>query len=74
MGSKIPEVVGHIDYGAAIPECADGETTEAMVFMVVGLTGNWKHPIGYLLQDKWSASVQTQLIKDCIGLLHFEGF
>ena len=37
--------------------------------MVVGLTGNWKHPVGYVLQDKCSANVQAQLINDCIGLL-----
>ena len=37
--------------------------------MIVGLTGNWKHPVGYVLQDKCSANVQAQLINDCIGLL-----
>ena len=40
--------------------------------MIVGLTGPWKHPVGYFLLNKISASVQAQLIKDCIGLLHHE--
>ena len=65
--------VGLVDYGTAIPEANATEATEALVFMIVGLTGNWKHPIGYVLQDKCSANVQAQLIRDCIGLLHEKG-
>ena len=70
---KSRQYVGNIDYGTAIPEAADDPATEALVFMVVGLTGHWKHPIAYVFQDKCSATVQAQLIKDCIGLLHTEG-
>ena len=66
--------VGHIDYGTVLPEYTDGEATKALVPKVVGITGEWKQPIAYVLQDKCSASVQAQLIKDCIRLLHFEGF
>ena len=61
--------VGLVDYGTAVPEVDATEATEALVFMIVGLTGNWKHPVGYVLQDKCSANVQAQLINDCIGLL-----
>ena len=43
------------------------------MFTVVRMTGHWKHPITYILQDKCSAYVEAQLIKDCIGLLHTEG-
>ena len=32
--------VGLVDEGTAIPEA---EETEALVFMIVGLTCNWKH-------------------------------
>ena len=64
--------VGLVDYGTAMPEPETTEATEALVFMVVGLTGHWKHPIAYVLQDKCSADVQMQLIKDCIVLLHDE--
>ena len=73
-GPKAWKFVGNIDYGTAIPELVDGEATEALVFMVVGMTGNWKHPIVYVLQDKCTTGVQAQQIKDCIRLLHTEGF
>ena len=49
--------VSLVDYGAAIPEAATTEATEALVFMIVGLTGKWKHPVAYVLQDKCSADV-----------------
>ena len=65
--------VGLVDYGSAIPEPEDTESTEALVFMVVGTTGHWKHPIAYVLQNKCSADVQACLITDCIGLLLLEG-
>ena len=64
--------VGLVDYGTAMPEPETTEATEALVFMVVGLTGHCKHPIAYVLQDKCLADVQIQLIKDCIVLLHDE--
>ena len=69
---KVWKFVDYTDHGT--PECADGEGTEALVFMVIRMTGDWKHPIAYVFWNKCSASVQVQLIKDCIGLLHFEGF
>ena len=72
-GTLKAKVVGTVDYGTAAPEATDEPATEALVFMVVGMTGHWKHPIAYVLQDKCSAYVQAQLIKDCIGLLHTEG-
>ena len=65
--------VGTVDYGTAAPEATDKPATEVLLFMVVGMTGNWKHPTAYVLQDKCSDFVQAQLIKDCIGLLHTEG-
>ena len=51
---------------------ADDLATEALVFMIGGVSEHWKHPIGYFLQNKMSASVQAQLIKDCIDLLSAE--
>ena len=55
-----------------MPELETTEATEAFVFMVVHLTGHWKHPIAYVLQGKCSADVQMQLIKDCTVLLYDE--
>lgn len=69
---KSKSFVGRVDYGIAVPEASDDLATEVLVFMAVGLTGHWKHPIAYVFQDKCSAAVQTQLIKDCIELLHSE--
>ena len=59
---KARTFVGNIDYGTAIPELVDGEATEALVFMVVGMTRNCKHPTGYVLQYKCTTAVQAQLI------------
>ena len=59
-------------YGVTILEPSDTPATEVLVFLVVGITGHWKHPIAYVLQDHCSACVQAQLIKDCISLLHKE--
>ena len=56
---KVQMFVGNIDYRTAIPELVDGEATEALVFMVVGMTGNWKHPIAYVIQDKCTTAVQA---------------
>ena len=60
---------GLVDCKTALPEY---ETTEAVVLMIVSLTGNWKHPITYVLQDKCSAGVRAQLISDCIVILSEE--
>ena len=70
---KTKTYVGLVDYGTAKPEPEENLATEALVFMIASITGHWKHPIAYFLQDKCSAAVQAQLIKDCIGLLHTEG-
>ena len=70
---KTKKYVGTVDYGTALPEVTESFATEALVFMVSGLSGHFKHPIAYVLQDKCSAAVQAQLIKDCIGLLHEQG-
>ena len=54
-----------------MPEASDDLAKEALVFLVVGLTGHWKHPIAYVLQDKCPASVQAKLM-ECMNLLHEE--
>ena len=62
-----------MNYGTAVPEACENPATEASVFLAVGLRGFWKHPIANVLQDKCSTKVHTQLISDCISLLHAEG-
>ena len=65
--------VGSVDYGTALPEVPDNLATEALVFMLVCVTCNFKHPIAYVLQDKSTGAVQAQLINDCMSLLHGVG-
>ena len=55
--------VRHVGYGMAVQEAHDEITTEALVSLVVGMTGHFKHSITYVLQDKCPAIVQAQLIK-----------
>ena len=59
---KSKSYVSLVDYGTAKPEVEENLATEALVFMVAGVTGHWKHPVAYFLQDKCSANVQAQLI------------
>ena len=40
---------GLVDYGTAIPESELADGTEALVFIIVGLIGSWRHPIAYFL-------------------------
>ena len=65
--------VSNVDYGPTVPTVSTDLATDALVFMIVGSSGNFKHPIGYMLYNKLTASVQTQLIQDCICLLHGVG-
>lgn len=47
----------------------DEVATEALVFMAVGITGNWKCPFAYFLIKEISATVQAQLVLHWIELL-----
>jgi hypothetical protein len=46
------------------------QPNEALVFMVVGINGDWKQAIGYFLIRGFSASKQASLIKEAIIILH----
>ena len=54
--------VGFVNYGAAIVEPDEQPATEALVFLLTGLQGHWKCPIGYFLINKISANVQMQMV------------
>ena len=61
---------GFVDYGPSItlPEIDAKKTaTEALVFMLVGLRGHWKYPVGYVLCDKISAYNLHRLISCCLS-------
>ena len=36
--------VGRVDYGTALPVAGDNLAAEALVFMIGGVSGHWKHP------------------------------
>ena len=46
------------------------EATEALVFMVVGLTGHWKAPIAYFLTKGLQACTQKELLCHALHALH----
>jgi len=58
--------VGYCDFGGIQVECQETPATEALVFMLVCLNGKWKWPIGYFLQTKSTASIQTGLVTTAI--------
>lgn len=60
---------GFVDCGNFLPSCGDSLSTEALVFMVVGLTGHWKFPVAYFLVDHLSGGVQAEIIKQLICVL-----
>lgn len=67
--TKYQKFVGFCDFGNEINiEGAEVPATEALVFMLVGLKGKWKWPIGYFFQSKCTATMQAQLIKTAITL------
>ena len=67
------QYVGTVNYGTAVLEPPEQLATEALVLMISSLTGHFKHPVAYVFQDKCTTSVQAQIIKDCISLLHEVG-
>lgn len=46
------------------------DAKEALVVMVVGLTGQWKMPIGYFFTRTMTARAQNQVVLQALELLH----
>lgn len=63
---KRDKFLGYCDFGGIQVESHETPATETLVFMLVGLNGKWKWPIGYLLQSKSTATIQAQLITTAI--------
>ena len=60
--------IGFCDFGKDIIVCEpDTPATEALVFMLVGLRGHWKTPIGYVLSNKVKASDLTSSIENILN-------
>ena len=71
---KYDRMVGFVDLGQGEGD-DDGteEAKEALVFMVVGITGNWKVPIAYFFTKTLKAPAQHQLVLHALDHLHSIG-
>ena len=54
----------------AVPEDPTELATETLLLVILDMSGHFKYPTVYVLQDKCKASVQCQTLKVCISLLH----
>ena len=65
---------GFVDYGEGISAFdPDKIATEALVFMLVGLQGHWKIPIGYVLCNSINATNLVCLISIALQLASSHG-
>ena len=66
--------VGFSNYGENLMVCEpDSPATEALVFMLVGLRGHWKTPIGYILCNKIKAINLTSFIESILKMTSLNG-
>ena len=66
--------VGFADCGMVKGESEDTVASETLVFLVSRLSGSWKYPIAYFLDDKLAAQTQVQMTKEAIIILTDAGF
>ena len=64
---------GFVDFGSGVDDDNETPATEALVFMVSGLHGFWKIPIGYFLVRGISATIQTTLVQKALEFLDETG-
>ncbi len=64
---------GFVDFGQDLEIDHEKLATEALVFMLVGLSGRWKFPVGYFFCDKVDAEVQSRLVQLALDLAHEHG-
>lgn len=66
-------VRGYVDYGGGISSDGKKLASEALVFLLVPITGGTRHPIAYFLIDKITAESQAELVKQCLELTSEKG-
>lgn len=69
--SHSKKTTGFVDLGDGTDE--NTEASEALVFIVVGLQGHWKAPIGYFFTRTLSAESQKGLLVYALKALHERG-
>ncbi|RVE64489.1 hypothetical protein OJAV_G00126390 [Oryzias javanicus] len=65
------KMTGYVDMGDGMDET--DVATEVLVFMVVGLQGHWKAPVGYYLVKSLSPDTQKVLVVHALEELHARG-
>ncbi|QQP53180.1 THAP domain-containing protein 9 [Caligus rogercresseyi] len=64
---------GTVDYGSLHFGESEIAAKEAIVFMLVGLKGHWKLPVGYFFVRGTRAAIQAGLIGNCLEMSHQVG-
>lgn len=59
--------------GDDLDDTNEDMATQALVFMLVGLDGLWKHPIGYWFTNHFDGATVGTLVKQSLKLTHDEG-
>jgi len=68
-GVKEGKFIGFCDLANELDlEGTETLATEALVFILVGLNGKWKLPIGYFFLNKITAVTQAELVKTALTL------
>lgn len=67
------KITGYVDVGTNIEGDVLPEAKQALVFIVVGLNGAWKVPVGYFLIDSLSATEKAGLVLKCLEFVHESG-
>ena len=64
------ELEGFVDLGNRVSDDSLPVASEALMFLVVSLTGNWKNPIGYFLCDGMSSDEKYALVREALVCLY----
>ena len=63
------EIYGYIDMGFKIDDDSLSEASNALVFMAVGINGNWKIPIAYFLINSLTGIEKANIANECVRKL-----
>ena len=69
-------ISGLVDIGEGTPDDNGDEAsvaTDVLVFMLVGLTGHWKLPVGYFLVNHSGKEILLNLLTECLNRVHETG-
>ena len=64
---------GYVNMGTGVEMDSLPPAKDALVFMVVGVNGAWKVPVGYFLIDGLDSAERANLVNQCLSLCHEAG-